>query len=155
MNRLAGRVALVTGASRGIGRAIAVALARAGADVTVNYRERGSEAEETRKQVQVAGRRCPAVRADVSQAAEVARLAEAAERQLGPVGVLVNNAGISRPRPPEQITERDWDEVLAVNLKSVFLVTQAVLPGMRARRWGRIINRRGPRRSASARAGTG
>jgi 3-oxoacyl-[acyl-carrier protein] reductase len=63
-----------------------------------------------------------------------------AEQQLGPVTILVNNAGIARPQPLDQITEQDWDEVLAVNLKSVFLVTQAVLPAMRAAKWGRIIN---------------
>ena len=73
-------------------------------------------------------------------AVDVARLVSTVEQELGPVAILVNNAGISRPLPLEQITERDWDEMVAVNLKSMFLVKQAVLPGMRARRWGRIIN---------------
>src|SRR5205085_12233284 len=70
----------------------------------------------------------------------VTRLVGAVADGLGPVDILVNNAGVARPQTPEEITERDWDELLAVNLKSVFLVTQAVVPGMRARRWGRVIN---------------
>lgn len=81
-----------------------------------------------------------AVQADVSVAAEVQRMVEQVQQQLGAVAILINNAGIARPQPLDQITEQDWDEVLAVNLKSVFLVTQAVLPGMRAAKWGRIIN---------------
>jgi 3-oxoacyl-[acyl-carrier protein] reductase len=108
--------------------------------VAVNYREREAEARETCRHIDALGRRSLAVRADVSVAEEVARMVEAVERGLGPVDILVNNAGITRPQPLEEITERDWDELLAVNLKSVFLVTQAVVPGMRARRWGRIIN---------------
>jgi 3-oxoacyl-[acyl-carrier protein] reductase len=142
MTNLAGKAALVTGASRGIGRAIAVALAQAGADVAVNYREREreGEAEETCRRVQMLGRRCLAVQADVSRGTEVKRLVEAVEAGLGPVGILVNNAGVTRPQSLEEITEHDWDEVLAINLKSAFLLTQAVVPGMRARRWGRIIN---------------
>jgi 3-oxoacyl-[acyl-carrier protein] reductase len=126
---IAGRVALVTGGSRGIGKAIAQALAAAGARVAVNYRSR---------QPEIAA--CLIVEADVSQASEVERLVKSVETQLGPVEILVNNAGITRPQPLNAITERDWDELIAVNLKSCFLVTQAVLTGMRARRWGRIIN---------------
>jgi len=131
---------LVTGASRGIGRAVALALARDGADVAVHYRSREDAARETAAQVTALGRRSLIVAADVAVAAEVTRLVAEVQVGLGPVDVLVNNAGVSRPQPPEQITESDWDEVLAVNLKSAFLLTQAVLPGMRARRWGRIIN---------------
>ena len=134
-----GKVALVTGGSRGIGRAIAVALARAGAHVALNYRERAAEAEEAAADIRHAGGRAVAVQADVSRAAEVHAMVARAERDLGPVDILVNNAGIARAQPPESISEADWDEVLAVNLKSCFLVTQAVLPGMRARRWGRLI----------------
>jgi 3-oxoacyl-[acyl-carrier protein] reductase len=78
--------------------------------------------------------------ADVSVAAEVTRLVAEVEAGLGPVDVLVNNAGVARPLPPEEVTERDFDEAVAVNLKSAFLLTQAVLPGMRARRWGRVLN---------------
>jgi 3-oxoacyl-[acyl-carrier protein] reductase len=87
------------------------------------------------------GRRCLPVRADVSMAAEVKSLVESVESAWGPVSILVNNAGISRPQPLlVEIAESDWDELIRVNLKSVFLVTQAVLPGMRALHWGRIIN---------------
>jgi 3-oxoacyl-[acyl-carrier protein] reductase len=131
---LIGKVALVTGASRGIGRAIAVALARAGADVAVNYRTREIEAKETCAEIETIGRRVVAVQADVSVAADVARLVATVEAALGPVAILVNNAGVTRPQPITEITEQDWDEIIAVNLKSVFLVTQAVLPKMRAAR---------------------
>lgn len=139
-NTLTNKIALVTGGSRGIGKAIAVALAEAGADVAVNYRSRQNEAEETCAEIRKLGRRAVAVQADVSLAADVARLVAAVEAQLGPVAILVNNAGITRPQLFTEITEQDWDEILTVNLKSVFLVTQAVLPKMRAARWGRIIN---------------
>jgi 3-oxoacyl-[acyl-carrier protein] reductase len=140
MSTLLGQVALVTGASRGIGRAIAVALAQAGADIAANYQTRESEARETCSQVAQTGRRCLTVRADVSRAADVARLIDTVERELGTVTILVNNAGVTRPQKIEEIAERDWDEILTANLKSVFLVTQAVLPQMRARHFGRIIN---------------
>ena len=140
LDDLTGKVALVTGSSRGIGEAIAVALAKAGADVGVSYRSREKEASETCAEIEKLGRRVVTVAADVSVAAEVARLVAAVEAELGPVAILVNNAGVTRPQPIDEITEQDWDEILAVNLKSMFLVTQAVLPKMRAARWGRIIN---------------
>lgn len=140
MTDLTGETALVTGGSRGIGRAVALALARAGADVAVNYRSRRSEAEEACAQIAALGRRSLAVGADVSQTGEVSALIAAVRRNLGPVSILVNNAAITRPQPLQEITEKDWDEVLAVNLKSQFLVTQAVLPEMRSRKQGRIIN---------------
>ena len=139
-NELTGRIALVTGSSRGIGRAAAVALAKAGADVAVNFIHREAEAQAVCAEVEAAGRRALAVKADVSKAVEVARLIETVEKWLGSIDILVNNAGISRPQPLSEITEQDWDDVLNVNLKSMFLVTQAVLPGMRQRKWGRIIN---------------
>jgi 3-oxoacyl-[acyl-carrier protein] reductase len=139
-NELTGKVALVTGGSRGIGRATAVALAKAGADVAVNDVRREAEAQAVCVEIEALGRRALPVTADVSKAAEVARLVETVEKGLGSLDILVNNAGISRPQPLNEITEQDWDEILAVNLKSMFLVTQAVLPGMRQRKWGRIIN---------------
>lgn len=135
--KLSGRVALVTGASRGLGRAIAVALAREGADVVVNYRERAADAAGVVREIESLGRRALAVQADVSMAADVARLVNTA---LGSIDILINNAGIARPQPIEEITERDWNKLIAVNLTSCFLMTQAVLPGMRARQWGRIVN---------------
>jgi 3-oxoacyl-[acyl-carrier protein] reductase len=139
-NELTRRIALVTGGSRGIGRAAAVALAKAGADVAVNDYRREAEAQAVCVEVEAIGRRALAVKADVSKAAEVARLVETVEKKLGSIDILVNNAGISRPQPLSEITERDWDDVLTINLKSMFLATQAVLPGMRQRKWGRIIN---------------
>jgi 3-oxoacyl-[acyl-carrier protein] reductase len=81
-----------------------------------------------------------AVNGDVSVAAEVSRMVEVIEKELGAVSILINNAGIARPEAVAEITEESWDEVIAINLKSVFLVTQVVLPEMRARRWGRIVN---------------
>ena len=140
LRKLENRVALVTGASRGIGRSIAVALAGAGAYVAVNYRKEQFAAEEVCATVHELGSRAIAVQADVSVSAEVDRLVAAVERDLGPVDILVNNAGISQIKPFGELTEADWDHLLDVNLKSAFLVTQRVLPGMRERRWGRIIN---------------
>jgi 3-oxoacyl-[acyl-carrier protein] reductase len=140
MNPLSGRVALVTGASRGIGKASAIALAEAGADVAVNYRAQAEAAEAVAQTIRAVGRKCIAVQADVSLSADVERLVWTTETQLGPVGILVNNAGIGKMLPPDRVTEEIWNEFLRVNLTSVFLVTQRVLPAMRAARWGRIIN---------------
>ncbi len=137
---LIGRVALVTGGSRGIGRAAAAALARAGADVALIYRSRDAEAEETAALIRGHGRSALTIRADVSSQREVDEAVRAVEEQLGSPSLLVNNAGIIRPQPIDEITEEDWDEVIAVNLKSAFLVSQRVLPAMRAAGWGRIIN---------------
>jgi len=137
---LSGKVALVTGASRGIGRGAALALAEAGAQVAVNYRTQEAQAQEVCSAIKRLGRHALAVGADVSRAQEVHRLVEAVERDLGGVDILVNNAGILSQKALEDITEADFDEMIAVNLKSAFLVTQRVLSGMRARRWGRIIN---------------
>jgi 3-oxoacyl-[acyl-carrier protein] reductase len=140
VDELTGKVALVTGSSRGIGRAIALALAEAGADIVVNCLRRAEEAQAVAQRVGELGRRCASIQADVSSASEVERLARESAERVGPIDILVNNAGISRPQAMEEISERDWDEVIAANLKSCFLVTQAVLPGMRVRRWGRIVN---------------
>jgi 3-oxoacyl-[acyl-carrier protein] reductase len=134
------RIALVTGASRGLGRAIAIALAGAGAHVAVNYRKEQAAAEEVCAMIRKVGSRAIALQADVSISAEVDRLVTAVERDLGAVDILVNNAGISQIKPFAELTEADWDHLLDVNLKSAFLVTQRVLPGMRQRHWGRIIN---------------
>jgi 3-oxoacyl-[acyl-carrier protein] reductase len=140
MASLNNRVALVTGGSRGIGRAIAVSLAEAGASIAVNYRDKAAEARNVAETIRGAGGRAMAVGADVSQATEVAAMMAAVERELGPVDVLINNAGIGLVRTVDDLTEDDFDRTIAVNLKSVFLCTQAVVPGMRARKWGRIVN---------------
>jgi 3-oxoacyl-[acyl-carrier protein] reductase len=140
MSDLKGRIALVTGASRGIGRSIALSLATAGADMVLNFLTRTAEVKAVEAEILRLGRRCVSIQADVSVASEVERLAGEAERSMGTVEVLVNNAGIARQQALEQITESDWDELIDVNLKSCFLVTQAFLPAMRTRKWGRIIN---------------
>jgi 3-oxoacyl-[acyl-carrier protein] reductase len=137
---LAARVALVTGASRGIGAAIALALAEAGAAVAVNYRQHSVEAEALAAQIRGRGGRVMTVGADVSQSAHVAAMNERVAAELGPIDVLINNAGISIARGIDDLSEADFDQIIAVNLKSVFLCTQAVLPTMRRRRWGRIAN---------------
>jgi len=139
MTELTHQIALITGASRGIGRAIALAFAQAGADIAVNYRTQAAAAAVC-AEIAGLGRRSIAVQADVSQGSEVVRLVATVERDLGPPSLLVNNAGLAQPRSLDVLTEQDWDTSLAVNLKAVFLLIQAVLPGMRTRRWGRIIN---------------
>ncbi|SEP44481.1 3-oxoacyl-[acyl-carrier protein] reductase [Rhodospirillales bacterium URHD0017] len=140
MAALKGRVALVTGGSRGIGRAIAVSLAEAGAAVAVNYLSKAAEAKAVIDIIHSQGGRAISVGADVSKAAAVTGMVAGVERELGPIDVLINNAGIAINRPVDELTEEDFDRTMAVNLKSVFLCTQAVLPGMRKRRWGRIVN---------------
>ncbi|HET8995910.1 MAG TPA: SDR family NAD(P)-dependent oxidoreductase [Acetobacteraceae bacterium] len=137
---LASRVALVTGGSRGIGRAVAVALAEAGASVGVNYVARADEARAVAAQIAAAGGRAIAVGADVSDAASVDTMLARIAAELGPVDILVNNAGIAIPRGLDDLTEEEFDRTIAVNLKSAFLCTRAVLPHMRAQRWGRIVN---------------
>ena len=140
MKDLNNRVALVTGGSRGIGAAVAVALATAGAHVTVNYREQVDAANAVCSEITRTGRKALPVQADVSVSADVRRMVAEIEAHLGGIDILVNNAAIAHPRKLEEITETEWDEVLTVNLKSVFLVTQGVIGGMRQRKWGRIIN---------------
>lgn len=137
---LHGRVALVTGGSRGIGRAVALALAEAGADVAVNYRARAEAAEQVATAIRALGRRAVVVGADVAAAAEVAAMVARVERDLGAVDVLVNNAGIAIAEPGDRQDEATFDRTMATNVKSAFLCTEAVLPAMRARGWGRIVN---------------
>jgi 3-oxoacyl-[acyl-carrier protein] reductase len=137
---LTNRVALVTGASRGIGRAVALALADAGADVAVNYRERTAEAQAVAREIEALGRRAIPVAADVSDSTAVSHMILTIARELAPPDILVNNAGLAIIRGVDDLTEDEFDRTIAVNLKSVFLCMQAVLPHMRARRWGRIVN---------------
>jgi 3-oxoacyl-[acyl-carrier protein] reductase len=137
---LTGHIALVTGASRGIGAAIAVALAEAGAAVAVNYRERADDAETVVGNIKGMGGRAIAIATDVSQAASVAKMVDRVASELGPIDILVNNAGIAIVRGIDDLTETDFDATIAVNLKSAFLCTQAILPAMRAKKWGRIVN---------------
>jgi len=140
MDDLIGKVALITGASRGIGRATALALAAAGANVAINYRSRDNEADDVVSQIVRSGRIAVAVKADVSVSADVNRMVGTVTKELGSPSILVNNAGIGVARSVDDITEQDWDDTIAANLTSAFFAVQAVLPGMRARKWGRIIS---------------
>jgi 3-oxoacyl-[acyl-carrier protein] reductase len=137
---LNGRVALVTGGSRGIGAAVALALAEAGAAVAVNYRERASEADAVVAAIKRKSGHATAIAADVSKAAAVAKMVEQVTATLGGIDILVNNAGMAIVRGIDDLTEADFDATIAVNLKSAFLCTQAVLPSMRAKKSGRIVN---------------
>lgn len=140
MSELRNRVSLVTGGSRGIGKAIALALAEAGSAVAVIYRERSRDASAVVEAINASGGRAAAFGADVSQRIAVQNMVREVAERFGPIDILVNNAGMAAARGLDDISEEDFDRTIAVNLKSAFLCTQAVLPGMRARRWGRIIN---------------
>ena len=139
--RLSGKVALVTGAQQGIGRAIAIALARDGADVGVNFLDDSAAAESVAKEVRGLGRRAAVVKADVVKAAEVEALVSAVSKELGPPDVLVNNAGVFPRSAFLEMTEHEWDHVLSVNLKGGFLCAQAVARTLvAAGRPGAIVN---------------
>jgi 3-oxoacyl-[acyl-carrier protein] reductase len=139
MSELKGRVALVTGGSRGIGKAISLALAETGAAVAVNYRERVNDANAVVGEIQDHNGRAEAFSCDVSVSGFVRAMVQAVEKRLGPIDILVNNAGIAASHG-DKTTEEDFDRTIAINLKSAFLCTEAVLPGMRLRHWGRIIH---------------
>jgi 3-oxoacyl-[acyl-carrier protein] reductase len=138
--RLEGKTAIVTGASRGLGRAIALAFAREGADVLVNYTSRDEQAGEVAAAIESLGRRAVLQRADVSDAAHVRAMVTEALTRFGRVDILVNNAGITMPKGLLETSEADWERVMAVNLKGVFLCCQAVAETMMAQGGGRIIN---------------
>ena len=140
MFNLSGKSALVTGASRGIGRGIALSLARQGAEVAINYRSSKEEAEEVQGEIEKLGRRSIIVQADVSQKEAVEKMVAEVKKAFGKIDILVNNAGIAIFKPFDQLTEEDWDKTLAVNLKSQFLCAKAVAPLMKERGSGRIIN---------------
>jgi NAD(P)-dependent dehydrogenase (short-subunit alcohol dehydrogenase family) len=137
---LQGKVALVTGASSGAGADIAGALARGGARVAVHYRRSRAGADGVLAAIRAASGEAQAFQADVSVADDVRRLVADVEERLGPVSVLVNNAGPFADTPFRTLAEPDWDYVMSANLKSVFLASQRVLPGMEALGWGRIVN---------------
>jgi len=137
---LNGRVALVTGASRGIGAAVAFALAEAGCAVAANYRARADGADAVAAKIKAIGGRAMTVAADVSQATAVTAMVENVVKTLGQIDILINNAGVAIVRRVDDLTEAEFDQTIAVNLKSAFLCTQAVLPSMRSRKWGRIVN---------------
>ena len=139
-NGLRGRTALVTGGSRGIGAAISRALAEAGAAVAINYRARTDEANKLAEDLRKTGVNVITVQADVSLAEAVSKMVDTAKSELGTIDILINNAGIAITRGIDDLSEADFDRTIATNLKSVFLCTQAVLPMMRAKKWGRIVN---------------
>jgi 3-oxoacyl-[acyl-carrier protein] reductase len=140
MTSLTNRIALVTGASRGIGKSIALALAEAGADIAVNFNSNAAAAESVCQDIRAKGRRALPVQADVSKTQDVDRLISSIEKELSPPTILVNNAGIAEMLPAEKVTEAIFERFLRVNLTSMFLIIQRVIPGLRAARWGRIIN---------------
>ena len=137
---LTGKVALVTGASRGIGQAVAVELAKAGADVIVNYIGNEAVAQETVEKVEALGRKALKIKADVGNADEVQAMVDEAHAAFGHIDVLVNNAGITRDGLLIRMKDSDWDDVLNINLKGVYLVSKAVAKFMVKQRSGRIIN---------------
>lgn len=134
------RVALVTGGSRGLGRAMAIRLAEAGHRLVVNYATNADAAEKVVAGIEEKGGEAIAVQADVSQAEQVERLFEEAGRRLGPVAVLVNNAGVTRDSLLLRMSATDFDHVIDTNLKSAFLCTKAALRGMLRAKWGRVIS---------------
>ena len=142
MGKLSFHTALVTGGSRGIGRAIALSLARAGARVAVNYLQNEEAAQEVVEEIESSGSMAIKVKGDVSQKKEVEKMIEQIHQKLGMIDILVNNAGIGDLYYSSalSIVEETWDKILAVNLRGTFLVSQAVLPDMINKKWGRIIN---------------
>jgi len=134
------RVALVTGSSRGIGRAIALRFARDGLAVAVNYRERRDQAEEVVEAINRTGGRAVALGADLASAADCTRLVESARQALGPIDILVNNAGVFRKGDLADFDFSQMDGMRNVNVDGLVRVTRAVVGGMQARRWGRVVN---------------
>jgi 3-oxoacyl-[acyl-carrier protein] reductase len=135
-----GRAALVTGGSRGIGRAVALNLARSGANIAINYLSRDKEALETKEMIEREGAKCVLVKADVSDPEAVRQMAAHAREALGTIGLLVNNAGYSVLESHKEITFESWKKTLAINLDGCFLPTMAIKDGMLDERWGRIVN---------------
>jgi NAD(P)-dependent dehydrogenase (short-subunit alcohol dehydrogenase family) len=140
VRRLDGRTCIVTGASKGLGRAIALRMANEGCDVVVNYNTSVSEAAETAAMVEKANRRALLVKADVSRKADVELLSQRAIDTFGKVDVLVNNAGVFMVRPSLELTEDEWDRTIDVNLKGVFLCSTIIGKTMADRRTGAIVN---------------
>ena len=135
-----GRVALVTGGGRGIGQAIAVRLAKEGAKLAISYRSNDAAAEDNAELMRRIGAECETFRGDVASAGDVQALMKSVNETFGPVGILVNNAGMRRDNLLLRMKDAEFDEVLATNLKGLYLCTRAVLRGMVRARWGRIVN---------------
>jgi 3-oxoacyl-[acyl-carrier protein] reductase len=140
LHDLSGKVALVTGGSRGIGRAIALALAEAGADILLNYARSDKQADEVKRKVEKMGRKCVTVRADVSKFEQAQNLGKAVMNHFGKLDILINNAGVNRDRTLRRMTPEQWNEVIQTNLNSVFNCTKAVLEAMITQGGGVIIS---------------
>jgi 3-oxoacyl-[acyl-carrier protein] reductase len=137
---LHGKVSLVTGASRGIGAAIAISLANAGSDVVINYRSERNAADEVVNAIKNAGRNAQRCKFDVTNARQVAREIDRVAAELGHIDILVNNAGINRDRTFLKMSGEEWEQVISTNLTGVFNVTKAALPHMVSQGWGRVVN---------------
>ncbi len=140
MQDLKGKVAIVTGASRGIGRHIALQLAQRGADVAINYRSRQPEADEVVKEIEANGVRALAFQADLSKMPEARSLIRQVHEKWGRIDILVNNAGITKDKSMKKLTDEDWNDVLDTNLGSVYATCSEVLKIMMDQEYGRIIN---------------
>src|SRR5258708_12744503 len=134
-----GRVALITGASSGIGYATALRMAEAGADIAVGYERKEQAAQVLAEHIHQMGRRAITVRGDVGKPAEVLALVDRTEAELGPIDILISNAGGGARKRLEELTLEEWDQTMNVNLRPTFLLAQRVTPGMRERHWGRVI----------------
>ncbi len=137
---LQGRNAVVTGGSRGIGRATALRLAEAGANVALTYRERADEAAQVVRDIEAKGHRAVALQMDVTERSSVEQAARDAKRALGPISILVNNAGINKPTDFDRVSDADWDEILSANLKGPFVCAQVFLPLLAEAGKGSIIH---------------
>ena len=138
--KLEGKVAVVTGSSRGVGRSVALAFGREGANVVVNYSRSEGAAQEVVKAIEAMGQRAIAVKADVAKRDDAQALLKAAGDTFGKVDILVNNAGITRPAMMHKMTEEQWDEVVDLHMKGTFLCAQAAYPYFKEQQSGRIIN---------------
>jgi len=137
---LANKICFVTGGSRGIGKAISIALAKAGATVGLTYNQNKDAASQVLEAITSAGNKAIAVQMNVCDRSSVCNAVAQAEAELGGLDVLVNNAGINKPTDFDQITDADWDEILSVNLKGPFICAQEILPAFRRRGGGTVIN---------------
>lgn len=137
---LKGKVSLITGASSGIGKAVALALAREGAKVAINYKSNLEGALEVEEKIKAMGRKAVVVRADVAKSDQVEQMVETVTGNFGEIDILVNNAGITKMGKVEEITEEDWDAVIDANLKGTFLCCRAVIRSMKRRKSGKIVN---------------
>src|SRR5438477_3996031 len=140
MGRLDGKIALVTGASRGIGRAIAIELAREGAKVALNYQSSDARAQEVADEIAKLGGACLIAKADVAHPQEARAMVKRVVEHFGRLDILVNNAGITRDKSIRKMTDEDWLEVVQTNLNAVFFCTSAAIPIMTAQSYGRIVN---------------